>query len=89
VIVARHERAALACKEIEVGALVGLQHVVDVSSGGFGAFQLRRRRFSSSSETSSWSFPFATSSSIGSPFSTSASAPPAAASGTMCSTTVP
>ena len=54
-----------------------------------GAFHRARRAASSSSDTCSTSRRLATSSSIVSPVCTSASGPPTAASGAVCSTTVP
>jgi L-alanine-DL-glutamate epimerase-like enolase superfamily enzyme len=83
-------------QEVEVGALVGLQHVVDVQlpvaagpwraagglPGGAGGAPVRRRPRAGAAAGG-------TSSVIRSPFCTSASGPPAAASGAVCSTTVP
>src|SRR5439155_2017810 len=59
------------------------------SSGAGGSFHFFLRSRRTSSVTSSASLRFSTSSSIMSPFSTRASAPPASASGQTCSTTVP
>ena len=90
--------SARADQEVEVGAGVGLLHVVDVQAlptarpGTANApvtVGAAVRRISSSSGTSSCSRRRGTSSTIGSPSWTSASRPPAAASGATCSTTVP
>ena len=93
----RHLRAGRADQEVEIGARVGLQHVVDVQllpaadrrRDASDVASGTRRRCSSSSVTSSSSRRPRTSSRISSPFCTSPSGPPAAASGVTCSTTVP